>query len=65
MPKMKTKRGAAKRFRALGSGDFKRAKKGRRHLLSNKNRKRKRRLMGMVKVHEADEKSVRRMMPYA
>ncbi len=65
MPKMKTHRGAAKRFRALGSGGFKRAKKGRRHLLSNKSRKRKRGLIGMVLVHPSDEKSVQQMMPYA
>ncbi|MEL6187869.1 MAG: 50S ribosomal protein L35 [Myxococcota bacterium] len=65
MPKMKTKRGAAKRFRALGSGGFKRAKKGRRHILSNKNRKRKRRLKDVALVHPADEKTVARMMPYA
>lgn len=65
MPKMKTKRGAAKRFRALGSGGIKRAKKGHRHILSNKNRKRKRRLKGMTLVHESDVKGVRQMMPYA
>ena len=65
MPKMKTKRGAAKRFRALGSGGFKRAKKGRRHILSNKSRARKRRLREKALVHPSDEKSVARMMPYA
>lgn len=65
MPKMKTKRGAAKRFRALGSGGFKRAKKGRRHILSNKNRKRKRGLKDIALVHPSDEKSVSRMIPYA
>lgn len=65
MPKMKTKRGAAKRFRALGSGGFKRAKKGRRHILSNKSTKRKRGLRDIALVHKSDEKSVARMMPYA
>ena len=65
MPKMKTKRAAAKRFRALGSGKFKRGKKGRRHILINKNRKRKRRLKEVALVHPADESAVRRMMPYA
>lgn len=65
MPKMKTNRGAAKRFRPLGSGGFKRAKKGRRHLLSNKNRKRKRRLKDIALIHPADLKSVQRMIPYA
>ena len=65
MPKMKTKRAAAKRFRALGSGKFKRAKKGRRHILFNKNRKRKRRLKDVALVHPADAGHVRRMLPYA
>lgn len=65
MPKMKTKRAAAKRFRALGSGKFKRAKKGRRHILINKNRKRKRRLNEVALVHPADQKNVQRMLPYA
>ena len=65
MPKMKTNRAAAKRFKVLGSGKFKRAKKGRRHILSNKNRKRKRRLKGMVLVHEHDEKRLVTLLPYA
>ena len=65
MPKMKTNRAAAKRFKATGSGKFKAAKKGRRHILSNKNRKRKRRLKGMVLVDPADQKAVARMLPYA
>ncbi len=61
---MKTNRAAAKRFRVLGSGKFKRAKQGRRHILSNKNRKRKRRLGEIAYVHPSDEKSVRRMVPH-
>lgn len=65
MPKMKTNRAAAKRFKALGSGKFKRAKKGRRHILSNKNRKRKRRLKEIALVHPDDQKRVERMLPYA
>lgn len=65
MPKMKTKRAAAKRFTVLGSGKFKRAKKGRRHILINKNRKRKRRLREIALVHPSDQKGVQRMMPYA
>lgn len=65
MPKMKTNRAAAKRFKALGSGKFKHAKKGRRHILSNKNRKRKRRLGDTAYIHPADEPGIRRMLPYA
>ena len=65
MPKMKSNRAAAKRFKVLGSGKFKRAKKGRRHILSNKNRKRKRRLKDVALVHPDDQKRVERMLPYA
>jgi len=65
MPKMKSNRGAAKRFRALGSGKFKRAHCGKRHNLSNKTRKRNRNLLGMSVVDDADMRSIRRMLPYA
>lgn len=65
MPKMKTNRAAAKRFKVLGSGKFKRAKKGRRHILSNKNRKRKRRLKDIALVHPHDEKRMETLLPYA
>lgn len=65
MPKMKTKRAAAKRFRATGKGHFKHARKGKRHNLSNKSRRRKRSLTGMKLVDPVDEPGVRRMMPYA
>ncbi|HJL42406.1 MAG TPA: 50S ribosomal protein L35 [Myxococcales bacterium LLY-WYZ-16_1] len=62
---MKTKRAAAKRFRATGAGHFKHARKGKRHNLSNKSRRRKRPLGGMKLVHASDEPRVQRMMPYA
>ena len=65
MPKMKTNRAAAKRLRRLGSGKFKRSKKGRRHIMFNKNRKRLRRLGEVALVHPHDHDRVRRMMPYA
>ncbi|MGF1510005.1 MAG: 50S ribosomal protein L35 [Myxococcota bacterium] len=65
MPKMKTKRGAAKRFRVTGKGRFKHALKGKRHNLSHKSRDRKRKLLGMKLVHPSDEERVLRMMPYA
>ena len=64
MPKMKSNRGAAKRFRVTGSGKFKRAKKGRRHILSNKNMKRKRRLREKALIHPSDEVHLKRMLPY-
>jgi large subunit ribosomal protein L35 len=64
MPKMKTKRNAAKRFRVLGSGKIKRAKAYRRHILEHKSRQRKRRLSAKALVHETQEKQVKRMLPY-
>ncbi len=64
MPKMKTKRGAAKRFRFTGSGKIRRSRADLRHILSNKNRKQKRRLGTATVVAAADEKEVRRMLPY-
>jgi large subunit ribosomal protein L35 len=64
MPKMKSKRGAAKRFKATGGGQIKRAKAGKSHILSNKNRKRKRNLRKSALVNPAMEKSIRRLLPY-
>lgn len=65
MPKMKTKSGAAKRFRAQGSGGIKRTKAFLRHILTKKTTKRKRGMRGMTQVHDTNTKSVRAMMPYA
>jgi large subunit ribosomal protein L35 len=65
MPKMKSKSGAAKRFRALGSGKFKRTHAFLRHILTKKTTKRKRQLRGMAVAHAADQKSMRKMLPYA
>ena len=65
MPKMKSKSGAAKRFRALGSGKFKRSHAFMRHILTKKSTKRKRQLRGMETVGASDRKSVSRMLPYA
>ena len=65
MPKIKTNRGAAKRFRSNGSGDFKRSQSHRRHILTKKSTKRKRHLRSPVQVAQADAPLVRRMMPYS
>ena len=65
MPKMKTKSGAAKRFRAQGSGGLKRTTAFRRPILTKKTTKRKRGMRGMTQVHETNIVSVRAMMPYA
>lgn len=64
MPKMKTNRGAAKRFRKNGSGGFKRGKSHRRHILTKKSTKRKRHLRDDALVHENDKKMIKRMLPY-
>lgn len=63
MPKLKTNRGAAKRFRATGSGRIKRKRAYMSHILTKKSTKRKRHLRGPALVSPADEKSVRQMLP--
>ncbi|HHC71728.1 MAG TPA: 50S ribosomal protein L35 [Thiotrichales bacterium] len=65
MPKMKSNRGAAKRFRANATGRFKRAQSHRRHILTKKSTKRKRHLREAAMVAEVDQRAVRRMLPYS
>jgi large subunit ribosomal protein L35 len=62
--KIKTNRSAAKRFRATGSGKLKRGKAYHRHLLSCKNRKRKRQLGKSAIVDSANIAGLRRILPY-
>lgn len=64
MPKMKTNRGAAKRFRRTGSGGLKRGQSFRRHILTKKSSKRKRHLRDAAEVHEHDVKMINRLLPY-
>ena len=64
MPKMKSNRGAKKRFAATGGGGIRRAKAGKSHILTGKTRKRKRKLKKSPLVHSTDEKSIRRLLPY-
>lgn len=64
MPKLKSVRGAAKRFKATGNG-FKHRGTGRSHILTKKSTKRKRNLRGVVAVDKADCASVQQMLPYA
>ncbi|MBP2687246.1 MAG: ribosomal protein [Deltaproteobacteria bacterium] len=64
MPKMKSNRGASKRFHATGRGGIKRAKSGKSHILTSKDRKRKRSLRKSALVHKTNEKSIRRLLPY-
>ena len=65
MPKMKTKKSAAKRFRVRPGGTVKRGQAFKRHILTKKTTKNKRHLRGAVQVHESDLNSIRAMMPYA
>lgn len=65
MPKIKTRRGAAKRFSVTGTGKFKRRKQNLRHILTKKNAKRKMNLGQSAIVDKTNEKAVRRMLPYA
>jgi large subunit ribosomal protein L35 len=63
MPKMKTNRGAAKRFKKTANG-FKRKHAFKRHILTKKSAKRIRQLRPMGMVHASDVALVARMMPY-
>ena len=63
MPKLKTNRGAAKRFRPKGNGGFKRRQSHLRHILTKKSAKRKRQLGSTLQIADADVKAVRRMLP--
>ena len=62
MPKMKTHRGAAKRFKVTGSGKILRKQAGVRHLLEHKSGTRRRRQQHEGVVHEADRKRVKRLL---
>ena len=64
MPKMKTHRGAAKRFKSTSSGKFKRGKAYKSHILTKKSTKRKRKLDTPTLVSESDQKRVAAMLPY-
>jgi len=65
MPKMKTKTGAAKRFKVRSGGSIKRGSAFKRHILTKKTTKSKRQLRGIHGVHETDTARVRAMMPFA
>lgn len=65
MPKIKTNRGAAKRFKRTVNGNFKRAQSHLNHILTSKTTKRKRHLRAQALVHSADAAAVRRLLPYS
>ncbi len=64
MPKMKSKRGAAKRFKATASGKIKRRRGWKSHLLEWKSPKRRRRLRTATLVSKEDERRIKRLLPY-
>ena len=64
MPKMKTNRGAAKRFRKTGTGKIRRNKAFTSHILTKKSTKRKRELRQAVLIHKADERNISQLIPY-
>jgi len=64
MPKMKTHRGAAKRFKKSGTGKLQRNKAFHSHILTKKSPGRKASLASEVEVSKANEKTVKRMLPY-
>ncbi|MFQ5768102.1 MAG: 50S ribosomal protein L35 [Acidobacteriota bacterium] len=65
MPKLKTHRGAAKRFRSTSSGKLKRKHAYAGHILTKKSRKRKRNLRRAALISSADLKKTRALLPYA
>ena len=64
MPKIKTNRAAAKRFKATGTGKLKRGKAYRRHILTKKTRKTKRNLRKPAMTDQTNVKNMKKILPY-
>jgi len=64
MPKLKTNRAAAKRFKATGTGKIKRMKAGKQHILTKKSQKMKRRLRKGTLLDSANLSATKKMLPY-
>lgn len=64
MPKLKTRKAAARRFRATGSGKIVRRKAYKSHLLQHKTSNRKRQLSKLVVIDPTNDDNVRLMLPY-
>ncbi len=64
MPKIKTNRGAAKRFRKTGTGKIRRNKAFTSHILTKKTTKRKRDLRQSIIVAKADARNISQLVPY-
>lgn len=64
MPKIKTKRAAAKRFKMTGNGELKRSKAFKSHILTKKTTKRKRNLRKATMTDETNLKNMKKILPY-
>lgn len=65
MPKLKTKRAAAKRFKTTGTGKLMKMKANKSHILNKKTAKRKRNLRKAVEVDASNAKMMKRILPYS
>lgn len=65
MPKIKTKRGASKRFTRNAGGKFSHRQSHRSHILTKKRTKRKRQLRHMAEFDRSDVRSIKRLIPYS
>ena len=65
MPKMKSKKSAAKRFKVRPGGSVKRGQAFKRHILTKKSTQTKRKLRGITNVHDSVVRTIRSMLPYA
>ncbi|MGH8520187.1 MAG: 50S ribosomal protein L35 [Gammaproteobacteria bacterium] len=65
MPKLKTNRGAAKRFKRTASGRFKHRQAYKSHILTKKSAKRKRQLCGLLIIDASDQRAIIKLMPYS
>ena len=64
MPKLKTNRGAAKRFKLTKKGKARRSMAGKRHILTKKSRRRKRKLGKLRGLQGSGDKLIRKLLPY-
>jgi large subunit ribosomal protein L35 len=64
MAKLKTHRGAAKRFKVTGTGKVMRSRANKSHILTGKPAKRMRKLRTRTTVRDVDQKSIKRLLPY-
>jgi large subunit ribosomal protein L35 len=65
MPKLKSHKGVAKRFKRTGTGKIKHKQTGKSHLLTHKTRSRKRHLKAAGLVSKADQQTIKRLLPYS